>query len=952
MRWCGPGLAAFFISVPCLLRAADTTVLGATGGHVESIVFDANNPNIVYAGGQGGGISKSLNAGDTWTSLFYAPIGQHSTQAIVVSTKTANLILVGEQGGTGTVIARSANGGTNFTVPLTMTDIGSTEGGDCFALAEGVNANTFYAGVLKEGSNDDPVSKIYKSVDNGVTWTALTVSTAGAIITDLIQLPNGNLVVGTRLTDPESQTETQNIGGIFTSTNDGDTWTSVGSTQGVLGFAYNGNGVLMAATADGSRNSSDGNIFISSSTDGVTWSTNYKSFPVQAGAADISSFFAIRYVADNFYLLSRSSLYKSGSAPGYSWAGPNANLITKIFSPVPLTGSTIEAVAVKPDDPNTILIGSQGGDGLYKTTDANLGAGAHWIISNTGLYGADVRFAEKEFPSAIVYAADQDGMIYVSNNTGSSFTRIFHSSSSDTIITLAIDSQNPARVLASLGNYNNHLGLNISATSTLDDGYPFNHADWDFSLPYPNGNPDGGFNFIVKAALMDGDTIYAGISKNNDGTPGNYLYKSVNGGLSWSPLALLTTAGGIRALAFDPSDHNIIYAGSGDNYSNPSDPARHANGLFKSTDAGQHWTPLDSNTTLSVQGPDTIVVDSTTAGRLWVLAHDVTTSLPDVWESVDSGAHWTKITPPLASDTEIRGLTYATAEKRLLIAEDNDIYGQIPGSGSTTWTKLFSVYGNVEVLFNGSAGAGTGTGLYETTGFATTAPTTGSVNSDGQTLTFDPPTGLITLTIPGGTFGQTVTVTMETPTSILADPVGALTGQLLGSGVAVDISNNLSLEPVKNVDLTISYRTSDITGLDENKLVIARYDTTRGIWVPYASTVDTVNHTITAHINHFSTYQVMQMVPSDTVNTIRVFPNPFRPALGHTQVTFANLPADSRIRIYTLRGEEVAVRTATPAGIASWDGTNKSGRNAASGIYLAFIEGNGQHKTVKVAVER
>src|SRR5262245_24999643 len=98
----GAFAATFTLGSP--LHAATTTVLGATGAHIETIVFDVNNPNTVYAGGQGGGIFKSVDAGSTWTSLYYTPIGQHSAQSMVVSTKTANLILIGEQGGTSTII--------------------------------------------------------------------------------------------------------------------------------------------------------------------------------------------------------------------------------------------------------------------------------------------------------------------------------------------------------------------------------------------------------------------------------------------------------------------------------------------------------------------------------------------------------------------------------------------------------------------------------------------------------------------------------------------------------------------------------------------------------------------------------------------------------------------------------------------------------------------------------
>src|SRR5262245_18952850 len=92
-----------------ILHGETTTALKVNGGSVGVIVFDQNNPNIVYAGGQsGGGLSKSTNAGDTWTTILYPPVGQHAIQALIVSTKTANLVLFGEQGGTDLVIGRSA----------------------------------------------------------------------------------------------------------------------------------------------------------------------------------------------------------------------------------------------------------------------------------------------------------------------------------------------------------------------------------------------------------------------------------------------------------------------------------------------------------------------------------------------------------------------------------------------------------------------------------------------------------------------------------------------------------------------------------------------------------------------------------------------------------------------------------------------------------------------------
>lgn len=88
------------------------------------------------------------------------------------------------------------------------------------------------------------------------------------------------------------------------------------------------------------------------------------------------------------------------------------------------------------------------------------------------------------------------------------------------------------------------------------------------------------------------------------------------------------------------------------------------------------------------------------------------------------------------------------------------------------------------------------------------------------------------------------------------------------------------------------------------------------------------------------------------VDSVRAFPNPFRPAQGHTAMTFAELPANARLRIYTLTGELVRDLTADAAGVASWDGRNQAGRDAASGVYFVLAQAEGEKNTFKVVVQR
>lgn len=88
------------------------------------------------------------------------------------------------------------------------------------------------------------------------------------------------------------------------------------------------------------------------------------------------------------------------------------------------------------------------------------------------------------------------------------------------------------------------------------------------------------------------------------------------------------------------------------------------------------------------------------------------------------------------------------------------------------------------------------------------------------------------------------------------------------------------------------------------------------------------------------------------LNAIRIFPNPLRPALGHTAVTFSNLPAASRLRIYTLAGELIRDFISDTSGLVTWDGKNAFGEKTASGVYFVFVESGNKTKILKAAIQR
>lgn len=74
--------------------------------------------------------------------------------------------------------------------------------------------------------------------------------------------------------------------------------------------------------------------------------------------------------------------------------------------------------------------------------------------------------------------------------------------------------------------------------------------------------------------------------------------------------------------------------------------------------------------------------------------------------------------------------------------------------------------------------------------------------------------------------------------------------------------------------------------------------------------------------------------PAESLNAIKVFPNPVKPGYGGL-ITFTGLTDDSYVRITDASGALV-YETTSQGGTATWDGNNQQGQRVPSGVYLVF----------------
>jgi photosystem II stability/assembly factor-like uncharacterized protein len=130
--------------------------------------------------------------------------------------------------------------------------------------------------------------------------------------------------------------------------------------------------------------------------------------------------------------------------------------------------------------------------------------------------------------------------------------------------------------------------------------------------------------------------------------PNHFYFGAVNGGVwetrdagrTWQPIFDAAGVGSIGALAIAPSDSRTIYVGSGE-ADMRSDIAQGI-GMFRSSDAGRHWSPIGLQDTQQI---GKILVDPHDANVVLVaaLGHPYGPNADrGVFRSADGGKTWTK----------------------------------------------------------------------------------------------------------------------------------------------------------------------------------------------------------------------------------------------------------------------------------------------------------------------
>jgi photosystem II stability/assembly factor-like uncharacterized protein len=440
-------------------------------------------------------------------------------------------------------------------------------------------------------------SGVFRSTDGGVTWASTAANFIPAWVLDLAVDP----------ARPEIAWAS-NPGALRRTGDAGATWTSELFAQAfVTGIAPSQPDTVYAAESQSSgvlHRTTDG---------GATW-TSLAAVPpfVRSVVVDPTTPSTL-YVAS----ANGQGLLSKSTDGGATFAPANAGLET----------TQVNDLAVSPLDPD-VLVATTLSHGIYRSTDAGASwqpatasngyevdfdlAGNAWTASSNGrvLRSIDggatwTQVADLATPTRGIAAHPTSGTtawlaildgIARTTDTGASWTTYVDGLTATVAADVAVDPTSPNVLYAATW------GVGVHKSS--DGG-----ASWTRLVPGPAWSPLGETAAVVVDPLVAG-TVWAssnGVHKSTDGgtswsqklsetarqlvvdpTSSGTLYavtgalrKTTDGGGTWTT-ATSGLTGAVRSLAMDPSDPQVLYAGTS------------GAGVFKSTNGAASWAPANS----------------------------------------------------------------------------------------------------------------------------------------------------------------------------------------------------------------------------------------------------------------------------------------------------------------------------------------------------------------------
>ncbi len=558
-----------------------------TDAMIYSLAIDPNHTNILFAA-TSKGVYTSSNHGANWMEKNNGLPDHHRAMGLVINPADTNTLYVtmwaepgsaSWQGG----VYKSTDGGDSWTekntgLPQTMgTEEGMTSNYPVIVI-DPDHPQTLYVG----NNSWTPDPGVYKTIDGGEHWTWVSRDDGDKKNVDLGWITEHGVAVKSLAIDPAQPnrlyfgTSTH----VFTTDDGGVSWDPA-YTQSVGDGYWQGNGLETTCLQDvvvdptnsqriyagywdmGFLKSIDGGVSFKRTSGTFEYGENTFSIIVDPDNP------GTLYATFGWWGENKGGVWKS-SDYGESWQERRNGLPDAQIWSIAMDTSSL------PD--SRILYATSYDNGIYKTTDG----GQSWGPINNGLG---------------VY----DGNLHVRNLQ---------------VRKIVVDPNNPSILYAGIEAKHIENGNDMSTVQgglfqSTNGGNSWTRIDTSL-LPQLSV-------WDIEVVPGNSQTIYTAVSSEYDHTlqrefPGG-VYKSVDGGNNWHKMN--TGFGGdenldVLSLVLSPAGPDILYAATSDA---PYHDKSSGRGIFKSTDGGANWTPVNKG--LSVLNFSAITVDPSNPSLLY-----------------------------------------------------------------------------------------------------------------------------------------------------------------------------------------------------------------------------------------------------------------------------------------------------------------------------------------------
>jgi photosystem II stability/assembly factor-like uncharacterized protein len=229
---------------PSLLDGLEYRLIGPwRGGRVTAVTGIADNPHLYYMGAAGGGVWKTENAGGTWENISDGQIPVGTIGAIAVAPSDPNVIYVGTgeapiRGVTtsqGEGLWKSTDAGRSFSF------MGLAKAGQIAKIeVHPTDPDTAWVAAQGQIWAPNPERGVYRTRDGGASWEQVLKVNADTGATDISLDPTNPRILYAALwhhgRKPWFIKSGGEGGGIYKSTDGGDSWTKLeGGLPGLVG---------------------------------------------------------------------------------------------------------------------------------------------------------------------------------------------------------------------------------------------------------------------------------------------------------------------------------------------------------------------------------------------------------------------------------------------------------------------------------------------------------------------------------------------------------------------------------------------------------------------------------------------------------------------------------------------------------------------------------------------